>query len=313
MKKIIPIILLAIIIPQVAFAAWWNPFTWRIFNKKQEVKIEQPVPSESATSSVVVPNKVEKPTVTTEKVQPVPVVDNQSVEIEKLKREVEKLKEKQSTANNIEKETLPINNITTSNIATPAVETWESLERRFFIEADSKGWTSISITRQREERYYRKESNQWVRKNSKAEIQQPYATPPTAQQLGALFKMCGEVPEVNSLTCKDSKFLDGYMSNMSFRILIDAQVEKYNKAKSEQQQQSITAQKQQSDCLLEPTPPELRTLSPQQQRRIREVKCGTNTPQSDLEYKLYQQQQYQECVNKNPTNYSWYCEKPIFY
>src|SRR3989344_7015149 len=86
-------IVLAILIPQITFAAWWNPFTWRIFNKKQEVKIEQPVPSESATSSVVVPNKVEKPAVTTEKAKPVPHVDNQGIEIEKLKKEIEALKQ----------------------------------------------------------------------------------------------------------------------------------------------------------------------------------------------------------------------------
>lgn len=29
------------IIPQITFAAWWNPGTWKIFNRKSEVKIER--------------------------------------------------------------------------------------------------------------------------------------------------------------------------------------------------------------------------------------------------------------------------------
>jgi hypothetical protein len=29
------------VIPQVTFASWWNPFTWNIFSKKVEIKIEQ--------------------------------------------------------------------------------------------------------------------------------------------------------------------------------------------------------------------------------------------------------------------------------
>ena len=31
MKKIFPIFLLVLIVPQVAFASWWNPFSWNIF------------------------------------------------------------------------------------------------------------------------------------------------------------------------------------------------------------------------------------------------------------------------------------------
>ena len=38
MKKVIPIILLAIIIPQAAFAAWWNPLSWF---KKQSIDQEK--------------------------------------------------------------------------------------------------------------------------------------------------------------------------------------------------------------------------------------------------------------------------------
>lgn len=38
MKKYIAISLLAVfIVPSVAFASWWNPFTWKIFHKKEMV------------------------------------------------------------------------------------------------------------------------------------------------------------------------------------------------------------------------------------------------------------------------------------
>src|SRR3989344_2341906 len=214
---LIGVIALAILIPQITFAAWWNPFSWKIFNRPQ---------------------------------QSVPVVE---VPIEKVKKEIEVLKQKIGQYNQA--------TVTVPNIVPVVVKPT------------------------------------------------PTVLPPTAQQLGTLLKMCGEVPEA----CKDPKLLSGYMSNISFRVLVDAQVEKYNQAKSAQQQEAISAQKKQLGCLSEPTPPELRTLSPEEQKRIREVKCGATTPTSNIEYKLYQEQRYQECVNKNPTSYTWYCQKPIFY
>ena len=42
-KYIVFVLLLTIIIPSVAFASWWNPFTWKIFHKTQivpQVQIE---------------------------------------------------------------------------------------------------------------------------------------------------------------------------------------------------------------------------------------------------------------------------------
>lgn len=38
MKKLIPIMLVAILLPQVAFAAWWNPFSWF---KEQDLETEK--------------------------------------------------------------------------------------------------------------------------------------------------------------------------------------------------------------------------------------------------------------------------------
>lgn len=43
MKKYLSILfLIAFIIPSIAFASWWNPFSWKIFHKKEVVKIETP-------------------------------------------------------------------------------------------------------------------------------------------------------------------------------------------------------------------------------------------------------------------------------
>jgi len=50
MKKLLPLILLVLIIPQVALAAWWNPFSWKVFsNKEAETQV---VNTEALQSSV---------------------------------------------------------------------------------------------------------------------------------------------------------------------------------------------------------------------------------------------------------------------
>ena len=96
------------IIPQITFAAWWKPNTWKIFNKKYEVKTEQKI---IATSTPDIIMRAEKAT-TTEKIEPknedakkpkttsVSVGTNsqnneQSKEIERLKRKIEELKQNQ--------------------------------------------------------------------------------------------------------------------------------------------------------------------------------------------------------------------------
>ncbi len=67
MKKIIPILLLAFIIPQFAFASWWNPFSWEIFGKNEvpvENKIDIGSTNLTSTSNDVSKtknNEVEKP------------------------------------------------------------------------------------------------------------------------------------------------------------------------------------------------------------------------------------------------------------
>lgn len=160
--------------------------------------------------------------------------ENQSDEIEKLKKEIEELKKKPSSIPapvvSAPKSTSPIPTTTDNNapsITPPQVENWSELESKYFTEANQKGWTNLIITNSAgEKRYYRKEENQWVRKNSEAEIQQPYITPPTTDQLVRLIRMCAADPEIQAI-CDRPEFMPGYYSNLTFRNGIDAQVLRY--------------------------------------------------------------------------------------
>lgn len=269
-----------LLLPQATYAAWWNPFTWRMSSQKVEVKIE-PVEIASSTSSTKTATKeAQRPK---EKIVPPaqkPKTDP-FIEIEKLRKEVEDLKKKQEMAKPTANVTLPVTSVSTE-VQKPVVESWESLETRNFIYADAQGWASmISTNGLGEKRYYRKEGTQWVRKNTEAEASQKYIDPKALENFNALMDALNK-----SVT--DTKI----------------------------QQQAVNDQKRrQLECLLKPTPPELRTLSPQQQQYIREQECGTATSQTDQNYKLYQEQQYRDCVIKNPSNYELSCGglKPIFY
>ena len=108
-----------LIIPQMTFASWWKPNTWKIFNRKAEVKTEQKIVATSTPDSRVA--RSEKAT-TTEKIEQKSEEagkqkvassladtsaqkNDQSKKIEKLKKEVEALKQKQSQFKIIEKTT----------------------------------------------------------------------------------------------------------------------------------------------------------------------------------------------------------------
>ena len=118
-KTILSIAIFAIsplIIPQMTFASWWKPNTWKIFNRKFEVKIERTIIATSTPNSAI--SQTEKATTTptasrssdqsvgAEKIEQKSgeiKKNDQSKEIEKLKKEVETLKQKQSQFKIIEK------------------------------------------------------------------------------------------------------------------------------------------------------------------------------------------------------------------
>ena len=96
-----------LIIPQVTFASWWKPNTWKIFNRKSVVKIEQKIVATSTSNNVI--SQIEKATTTPtpsqssnqsvgakkiEQKSEEAKKNDQSKEIEKLKKEVEALKTK---------------------------------------------------------------------------------------------------------------------------------------------------------------------------------------------------------------------------
>lgn len=51
-KYILVIVLMSFIIPSVALASWWNPFTWNIFKRKVTPPVEVVVQEPVATSAV---------------------------------------------------------------------------------------------------------------------------------------------------------------------------------------------------------------------------------------------------------------------
>lgn len=130
--------------------------------------------------------KEEKPEVNDEK------ENEQATEIEKLKEEIEVPKKTPATTPSQQKSYVPVADrqdtlqtnqapVTSTNISqtgelpSTTIETWEQLEAKYFSSADLKGWISLIITNSLgEKRYYRKENNQWVRKNSEFEASQPY-------------------------------------------------------------------------------------------------------------------------------------------
>jgi len=56
-----------LVVPQIALASWWNPFSWRIFSRPAEVRVEQPhdvnfenkKPTTTATSTVKITQQKE--------------------------------------------------------------------------------------------------------------------------------------------------------------------------------------------------------------------------------------------------------------
>ena len=256
-SKIFVSVAILILLPQVTFASWWNPFTWKIFNKPVEVKIEKTI-----TSSVEELKKKTSPAVSVPKPYIPPTVSNTNSE--QPKPQIQNSK--------------PV-----------VMETWGQQEVRDFAYANEMGWASlISTNSLGEKRYYRKENNIWVLKNSEAEIKQPFIPPPTSEELNAFNKVCREVPDF----CKDPKVYSSYLTNLSFRELTNGLIRKYNVEMSNQAQirvqQANSAQKQQLECLMALTPESERTLSPATQNYLRKLRCGTSTSADKTNYELSQ-------------------------
>jgi len=216
--------------------------------------------------------------------------NEQVAEIEKLKKEIEELKKKPAPVPVVvvPKPTTPpaAPNNNLSSPTPPPIETWAELEAKYFVSADQKGWTSQIITNVLgEKRYYRKENGQWVRKNSEAEIQQPYVVPPTSEQLTNLRRVCLWDDRLKAI-CNDPNFMPGYYSNIVFRTKLDDMINNFLAIMSDRQKQKIAAEKQIMDCLLAPSPTEERLLDPDTKMYLLQLRCGTVTAADRTNYEL---------------------------
>lgn len=128
---------------------------------------------------------------------------------------------------------------------------------------------------------------------------------PTAQELAAFEWSCALPGAVCS-----AQMREGFNTNLAFRTLVLDAISRTKTTLAEKQKSNNQTE---LDCLSEITPEELYPLSPQEQGRIRESKCGTSTPTSDLNYKLYKQQQYTECLVAGAPDYICEAYKPNFY
>lgn len=82
---LVSLLVAIILIPQMAFASWWNPFSWKVFNKKVEISSIAP-----ATTTQTINTFVEQP-INSSDVSTTNVVNEvKSEDISKLKKEIKK-------------------------------------------------------------------------------------------------------------------------------------------------------------------------------------------------------------------------------
>ena len=148
MKKIsqlaLTILTISLILPSIAMASWWNPFSWHwkaLFNGSEQTNTIQ-----TGTTTATTTITIAVVATTTKKSQPKDIVDKPIAPI---------------------KTTQVVEDSTTTQTLD---ETWEELEARWFADANQKGWTDLYINNnQGETRYYLKENNKWTRKNTREE------------------------------------------------------------------------------------------------------------------------------------------------
>ena len=105
-KTVLTIAIFAIslfIIPQMTFASWWKPNTWKIFNRKSEVKIEQKIIATSTPNNVISQTKKATTTPTLSR------SSGQSVGAEKIEQKSEDVKKNDQSKEieKLEKEIVP--------------------------------------------------------------------------------------------------------------------------------------------------------------------------------------------------------------
>jgi len=141
MKKYISVLfLLTFIIPSIAFASWWNPFTWKVFHKKEitpNVQVEiQKTPEEKIS----------------ELQKQLDGLNNQKITSSTTTQTPEKPVQKK---------------LTNTKIEVSSESSWKAIEDYLLPIADGQGLTDFRTTNHEanDPRYYTKENNKWTWKS----------------------------------------------------------------------------------------------------------------------------------------------------
>ncbi len=211
MKKYLPVFILStLIIPSVAFASWWNPFTWSIFSSYQSNSQGQTISTTTLPNQIPADNLMTTATTTisvattTEVIVATTSTPKINVPVKKVTKKV--IPPAVTSSPVLQVQTSVVSNssdngsavcpsgytCTTSNqsITPPPVVSWTDLENKDHAIANQNGWTSQTITNNGETRYYRLEAGTWVRKDTLAESQQPYQPPNTTPCNGTNWNQC---------------------------------------------------------------------------------------------------------------------------
>jgi hypothetical protein len=333
MRVSVVAIVFMLLIPQVTFAAWWNPLSWNIFNRPAKTQIQQ---VQVATTTIGI-----SVTSTTKATSTPPKV---------LNKKVSQANQNTNTTQTVQPavQQQPITTL-------PQITSWTDLESKYFAEANQKGWTNQTITNEAgEKQYYRLEAGTWVQKDTLAEAQQSYQPPAppnttlcngtywfacpagqeficttdgktkpycqvpppaaTATQIAGIELLCSTAQSQGNTEvikdCNDGTILNGYNTNAIFRRNIDAAVQILSQQKIVQQQSTnaynqayvsaintanMTNQLQQLQNSVNAN-----TAAIQQQQQAQQQ------AQQQLQYQQQQQQFQQELqqYNTKPTNCS---------
>ncbi len=215
MKKIfiLTLVFSLMFVAQTAFASWWNPFTWKVFNKTKEQPYVQNLTDLSSQEKQVGGTFYTKNTARVRKCPSIScdIIGTYSinteftlqyktvadlpewVEISWIENDghgyLNKISLSNIKTNVVVKDAIPPQSdallcngtywsqcLSGKEFYCPnkgeamCISSWSELESNGFYEANQKGWISLIVTNDLgEKRYYRKENDIWIRKNSEAE------------------------------------------------------------------------------------------------------------------------------------------------
>jgi len=331
MKKYILVLLLVIfIVPSIALASWWNPFSWKIFQKKE--------------------------------VAPQVQVEVQKTSEEKIS-DLQKQQQNSTTTTKTSAKTIQ-NKLTTKKEGVTLESYWKNMEDFLFPIADGQGIISFKAHNERfnDDRYYTKVENKWVwssvgseaiqifgsakivcngkswtscsagqnfscpqtgnascvssvATNNSAETSQTLNTtktttpipPPTARQIADLTRICSFAISKGELTdiCNPTSGVvwSSYYSSLSFRNQFDTLIVPQFDAMIASQSSVSAKQLQQTNCDYTLKSDRLALMTPWAGTLAIKEACGTATDADRIDYQTAELQHQlsglQDTINKN--------------